>query len=250
LRLRRTDPGNVVAVADPAIVLAVPERRWDAARMTAEPTPGTDAEAYWTDRYGDAPIWSGAPNGSLVDTVGRLSPDGSDRPLRALDLGSGEGGDALWLAAQGWRVTAVDIAANALARGRAEAERAGLGDRVTWVAADLATWETDERFDLVAASFLHSSVSFPRAAVLRRATTLVAPGGHLVVVGHAGSPSWASHAEHAHAEPLVGPAEQVEQLGLDDGWDVEVAALRTRQITAPDGAPATLEDSVVLVRRH
>ncbi len=225
--------------------------------MTAEPTPGPDAEAYWTDRYGDAPIWSGAPNASLVDTVGRLSPDGDPaaaggaaRARRALDLGSGEGGDALWMAAQGWRVTAVDIAANALARGRAEAERVGLGDRVTWVQADLATWDTDDRFDLVTASFLHSSVSFPRAAVLRRATTLVAPGGHLVVVGHAGSPSWASHAEHAHAEPLVGPAEQVSQLALDDGWDVEVAELRTRHVTAPDGSPATLEDSVVLVRRR
>lgn len=154
------------------------------------------------------------------------------------------------MAAQGWQVTAVDIAANALARGRAEAERVGLGDRVTWVQADLATWDTDDRFDLVTASFLHSSVSFPRAAVLRRATTLVAPGGHLVVVGHAGSPSWASHAEHAHAEPLVGPAEQVSQLALDDRWDVEVAELRTRQVTAPDGSPATLEDSVVLVRRR
>ncbi|NII42497.1 SAM-dependent methyltransferase [Curtobacterium flaccumfaciens] len=218
--------------------------------MTAEPTPGTDAEAYWTDRYGDAPIWSGAPNASLVDTVRRLSPVRSDHPVRALDLGSGEGGDALWLAGQGWQVTAVDIAANALARGRAQAERVGLGDRVSWVQADLATWDTDERFDLVAASFLHSSVSFPRSAVLRRATTFVAPGGHLAVVGHAGSPSWASHGEHAHAEPLVGPAEQVEQLALDDGWSVEVAELRTRHVTGPDGEPATLEDSVVLVRRH
>jgi SAM-dependent methyltransferase len=250
LRLRRTDPGNVVAVADPAIVLAVPEHRCDAARMTAEPTPGTDAEAYWTDRYGDAPIWSGAPNASLVDTVRRLSPVRSDHPMRALDLGSGEGGDALWLAGQGWQVTAVDIAANALARGRAQAERVGLGDRVSWVQADLATWDTDERFDLVAASFLHSSVSFPRSAVLRRATTFVAPGGHLAVVGHAGSPSWAPHGEHAHAEPLVGPAEQVEQLALDDGWSVEVAELRTRHVTGPDAEPATLEDSVVLVRRH
>ncbi|GAA1494408.1 class I SAM-dependent methyltransferase [Curtobacterium herbarum] len=233
--------------------------------MTAEPTPRTDAEAYWTDRYGDAPIWSGAPNASLVDTVGLLAPgsdlaaagaaaggtaDGAARARRALDLGSGEGGDALWLAAQGWQVTAVDIAANALARGRAEAERVGLGDRLTWVPADLATWDTEDRFDLVTASFLHSSVSFPRAAVLRRATTFVAPGGHLAVVGHAGSPSWASHGEHAHAEPLVGPAEQVEQLGLDDGWSVEVAELRTRQVTVPDGEPATLEESVVLVRRH
>ncbi|QWS33750.1 class I SAM-dependent methyltransferase [Curtobacterium aetherium] len=220
--------------------------------MTAHPAPRSDAETFWTDRYGDSPIWSGRPNASLVDTVQPLAPgadtDGSGVPT-ALDLGSGEGGDALWLAAQGWRVTAVDIAPNALARGRAEAERVGLGARVTWVQADLAEWDTEERFDLVAASFLHSSVSFPRAAVLRRATTFVAPGGHLVVVGHAGSPSWASAEEHVHAEPLVGPEEQVEQLALGDGWTVEVAELRTRRITAPDGSPATLDDSVVRVRR-
>lgn len=224
--------------------------------MTAHPAPRSDAETFWTDRYGDSPIWSGHPNASLVDTVQPLAPgadtDGSG-VATALDLGSGEGGDALWLAAQGWRVTAVDIAPNALARGRAEAERVGLGDRVTWVQADLAEWDTEERFDLVTASFLHSSVSFPRAAVLRRATTFVAPGGHLVVVGHAGSPSWASAEEHVHAEPLVGPDEQVEQLALGDGdgdgWTVEVAELRTRRITAPDGSPATLDDSVVRVRR-
>ncbi|WIB25953.1 class I SAM-dependent methyltransferase [Curtobacterium sp. MCSS17_015] len=221
--------------------------------MTAHPAPRSDAETFWTARYGDSPIWSGRPNASLVDVLESLVP-GPERAdagatATALDLGSGEGGDALWLAAQGWRVTAVDIAPNALDRGRAEAERVGLDDRVRWVQADLATWDTVERFDLVAASFLHSSVSFPRAAVLRRATTFVAPGGHLVVIGHAGSPSWASHGEHEHAEPLVGPEEQVEQLALGDGWTVEVGELRTRHIPAPDGRQATLDDTVVLARR-
>ncbi|PZE88670.1 cyclopropane-fatty-acyl-phospholipid synthase family protein [Curtobacterium sp. MCBD17_008] len=227
--------------------------------MTAYPAPRSEAETFWTARYGDSPIWSGRPNASLVDTLGPLVPGSDDDPASdpvgaetgptALDLGSGEGGDALWLAAQGWRVTAVDIAPNALDRGRAEAERAGLGDRVRWVQADLAAWDTDDRFDLVSASFLHSSVSFPRAAVLRRATTFVAPGGRLLVIGHAGSPSWAAHEEHAHAEPLVGPGEQVSQLALGAGWTVEVAELRTRTVTGSDGGTATLEDSVVLARR-
>jgi SAM-dependent methyltransferase len=244
--------------------------------MTAHPAPRSDAETFWTARYGDSPIWSGRPNASLVDMLGPLVPGadrdavsnsdtGADRDAvstsdtgedrgagagpTALDLGSGEGGDALWLAAQGWRVTAVDIAPNALDRSRAEAERVGLGDRVRWVQADLADWDTDDRFDLVSASFLHSSVSFPRAAVLRRATTFVAPGGRLLVIGHAGSPSWATHGEHVDAEPLVGPEEQVAQLALGDEWTVEVAELRTRRITAPDGSPATLDDTVVLARR-
>lgn len=202
-----------------------------------------DAQAWWTERYGDAPIWSGRPNRAVVETAEAL------RPGRVLELGSGEGGDALWFAEQGWQVTAVDIAPNALDRGRAEAERRGLGDRVTWQQADLTTWHPDERYDLVSAAFLHSSVAFPRAAVLRGAAAAVAADGHLLVVGHAGSPSWADSGEHVHAEPLVGPEEQVAQLALDDGWTVVVAELRTRDVTAPDGSPATLEDTVVLVRR-
>ena len=211
---------------------------------------GQTASEYWEQRYGDAPIWSGDVNRSTADVAATLTPG------TALDLGSGEGGDAVWLASRGWTVTAVDIATTALDRGRAAAEAAGVGDRIAWRAADLAEWTTDDTFDLVTASFLHSTFAFPRRAVLRRAATAVAPGGHLLVVGHAALPPWSSHAEHAgHAEHedgarLLGPDEQVADLALDPAaWTIVLAELRTRRTTGPDGQPTTIDDTVVLARR-
>jgi SAM-dependent methyltransferase len=213
-------------------------------------SPDSDAAAYWEQRYGDAPIWSGDVNRSTADVAATLTPG------TALDLGSGEGGDAVWLASRGWTVTAVDIATTALDRGRAAAEAAGVGDRITWRAADLAEWTPDDTFDLVTASFLHSTFAFPRRAVLRRAATAVAPGGHLLVVGHAALPPWSSHVEHAgRAEQedgarLLGPDEQVADLALDPAaWTIVLAELRTRRTTGPDGQPTTIDDTVVLARR-
>ncbi len=77
-------------------------------------------EADWDHRYGGDLMWSGNPNGTLVTETSGLVPG------RALDVGAGEGGDALWLAEQGWSVTASDISQRALDRVSAEAERRGL----------------------------------------------------------------------------------------------------------------------------
>ena len=77
-------------------------------------------EADWDHRYGGGQIWSGNPNGTLVNEMSGVTPG------RALDVGAGEGGDALWLAEQGWRVTASDISQRALDRIDAEARRRGL----------------------------------------------------------------------------------------------------------------------------
>jgi SAM-dependent methyltransferase len=210
-----------------------------------------DAAEFWTDRYGQSDrIWSGNANRALVDVIAALRADGVE-PGTALDLGSGEGGDALWLAGEGWTVTGVEIAGNAIARAAAAADRAGLADRLTWVEHDLADWTTHERFDLVSASFLHSPVSFPRREVLRRAAGLVATGGHLLVVGHAHFPPWSGHDDHPHAEPLLRAAEQVADLALDPAaWTTVVAEDRTRSVVAPDGRPAELDDAVVLLRRR
>jgi methylase of polypeptide subunit release factors len=65
----------------------------------------------WEERYrSSSAVWSGRPNAQLVEEAGDL-PLGS-----ALEVGSGEGADALWLAARGWRVTGVDFSATALER--------------------------------------------------------------------------------------------------------------------------------------
>ncbi|HLS65053.1 MAG TPA: class I SAM-dependent methyltransferase, partial [Ruania sp.] len=125
-----------------------------------EPTdPGSDPAEYWEERYSGAePVWSGRVNTQLATLAADLPPG------RALDLGCGEGADAIWLAERGWQTTGVDIAATALDRAaRAAAERGLDPDLVRWVQADLATWTPDGDYDLVSASFLQSPLDFPRA---------------------------------------------------------------------------------------
>ena len=100
--------------------------------------------------------WSGKPNASLVEEVAELEPG------TALDLGCGQGGDAIWLAAQGWTVTATDISQTALDIAARHAAEAGVS--VTWERHDLADSQPAGRFDLVTTSFLHSEVELPRDA--------------------------------------------------------------------------------------
>jgi SAM-dependent methyltransferase len=151
----------------------------------------TDATAFWENRYGEREqIWSGRPNRALVDVVEPLGVT----PGHALDLGSGEGADSIWLAEQGWQVTGIDISATAVSRAGVHASDRGVADRITWLQADLAEWMPTDEYDLVSACFLHSPVAFPREEVLRRAAGAVAPGGYLLVVGHAGFPPWSRDA--------------------------------------------------------
>ena len=93
----------------------------DDIRAAARPSAN---EADWDHRYGGDQMWSGNPNGTLVNEISGLGPG------RALDVGAGEGGDALWLAEQGWIVTASDISQRALDRVHAEAKRRGRTRRV------------------------------------------------------------------------------------------------------------------------
>lgn len=202
------------------------------------------AAQFWEDRYAGRPVWSGKVNSTMAGLVTGL-PAG-----RALDLACGEGGDALWLAAQGWRVTAVDISSTAIARGRTEAAARGLTDRITWCAADLTDWLPAQEYDLVSACFLQSPVELARGGILRRAAAAVAAGGHLLLVSHAAPPPWASGLQHGHAD-FPQPDTELDLLGLPDGdWDVRIAEVRTRQATGPDGTAAELDDTVVFLRRN
>lgn len=208
-----------------------------------------DASAFWESRYGErSRIWSGNANRALIDTVADLTPG------TALDLGSGEGGDSLWLAEQGWRVTGIDISPTALARAADEADARGIpADRLAWQHHDLADWHpgADERYDLVSACFLHApvEVAFPREAVLRRAAGTVATGGHLLVVGHAGIPPWASEHHHDDTE-LPTNAQVLDALALDPAaWTVVVDENRARRAAAPDGTVVDIDDAILLLRR-
>src|SRR5689334_23917491 len=99
-----------------------------------------DSTAFWEDRYsGVEQAWSGRVNQVLADVAAGLSPG------RALDLGCGEGADAIWLAQRGWQVTGVDISPTAIARAQRAAEGAAIpSGRIRWHAHDLATWAAGE----------------------------------------------------------------------------------------------------------
>lgn len=200
---------------------------------------------FWEERYaGEERVWSGKVNRTTADVAIGLEPG------RSLDLGCGEGGDVLWFAHAGWQAMGVDISPTAVRRANEEAARVGRADRARCIAADLATWTTDERFDLVTASFFQSPVALDRSAILRRAAGQVERGGHLLVVSHAAYPSWVP-AEDRHAEhQFLTPGQEVAALGLvEEGWSVVLAETRSRDVTAPDGSPAVLDDAVVLLRR-
>ena len=200
---------------------------------------------------------SGTATCSGASSSGTAAVAASLPPGRAIDLGCGEGGDALWLAEQGWRVTAVDISPTAIARGAALAASSPVGDRISWVAADLADWierAAVGSVDLVTASFLHSTVELPRTRILRGAAALIAPGGHLLVVSHGAAPPWHQPDAHEHAAQrpvLLSPEEELVELALPiSDWTTVLAESRMRQATGPDGQAAELEDGVVLLRRR
>ena len=201
------------------------------------------AEGYWDGRYAErARIWSGEPNASLVREAGDLEPG------KALDLGCGEGGDAIWLARRGWHVTAVDISRIALDRAAEHAAAAGVADRIDWQRHDLGTSFPEGVYDLVSAQFLHSRVELPREKILRMAATAVAPGGVLLVVGHAGWPSGA-HEPHDDVH-FPTPQEVLDVLELpSQEWRVLLCEEYERSQPDSDERPGTHMDNVLKVRR-
>jgi SAM-dependent methyltransferase len=202
-------------------------------------TPEFTAE-FWDERYGSADsIWSGNPNIQLVAQVADLAPG------RALDAGTGEGADAVWLAERGWDVVGLDISAVALGRARARADALGpaVSGRITLRPTDLLVWEPgDERFDLVSAQFMHLPLAASRRLV-RALATAVAPGGTLLYVAHAPSDLHTS-AHRPHDPDLFRSAESV-LADLDAGLRVDVTESVAREAVDPDGRTITIEDLVV-----
>ncbi len=132
-----------------------------------------DAEA-WDERYADSElVWSAGPNQFVADALADLPPG------RAVDLAAGEGRNAIWLAQQGWQVTAVDFSQVALDKGRRVAGDAA----VDWVRADATTWRPDDPVDLVVVAYLHLPADQRRAA-LRGAVGSLRRGGTFFLVGH------------------------------------------------------------------
>jgi 2-polyprenyl-3-methyl-5-hydroxy-6-metoxy-1,4-benzoquinol methylase len=196
--------------------------------------------AGWEERYsGEAQVWSGDPNPQLVAEVSGLTPG------TALDVGCGEGGDVIWLARRGWRVTGADFSANGLARAARHADEAGVADRTDWWQVDARDFAAAGRtFDLVTSHFLHPPDG-GMVEVTRRLAEAVAPGGHLLVVGHAPSAAFTQlSASHRRAMFLA------EGLlpGLPDPFEALVVEQRPRTVTR-EGVTVDIADSTLLARR-
>ncbi|MDG4832854.1 class I SAM-dependent methyltransferase [Solwaraspora sp. WMMD1047] len=201
---------------------------------------------FWDERYASSDrIWSGNPNPHLVSTATGLTP------AAALDVGSGEGGDAIWLAAQGWQVTAVDVSPVALERAARHAAEAGeaVAQRITWQPADVLSWDPGrQRYDLVSAQFVH--LPPPGLTDLhRRLAAAVRPGGTLLIVGHHPSDLETS-LRRPRLPELMFTAEQVAATLDPDEWEVVVAAAPQRQVTDPEGQQVTIRDAVLRAVRR
>lgn len=172
-------------------------------------------------------------------------------PGNALDVGSGEGADAIWLAARGWNVTGVDVSTVALERAaeRAAAAGADIADRTTWEQADILSWEPPaRRFDLVSAHFMHLPGP-AREALHRRLAGAVRPGGRLLVVGHHPSDLETSVGRPNVPDMLFTP-EQVAAVLDAAEWEILVSAAPSREARDPEGRPVTIHDTVLhAVRR-
>ncbi|KAA8888393.1 class I SAM-dependent methyltransferase [Nocardia colli] len=204
-----------------------------------------DTVEFWENFYQEREqVWSGSPNFLLVREMDS-APAGS-----ALDLGCAEGADAIWLAERGWKVTAVDVSETALARARARAAEQGITD-IDWQQHNLYETFPTGTFDLVTAQYLHSPVAKidERAEILRRAAAAVAPGGQLLIVGHADWPSWVETPPHDVHFPTT--AEVLTGLALTPTeWTVKTDALAERDHTGPEGQPGVRRDNVLRIRRH
>ncbi|MCP3423106.1 bifunctional NAD(P)/FAD-dependent oxidoreductase/class I SAM-dependent methyltransferase [Nocardioides pinisoli] len=195
----------------------------------------------WEERYSGDRVWSGRVNVQLAAEAPRLKPG------RALDIGCGEGGDAIWLAQQGWEVTAVDFAEAALARTAEHAREAGVGDRVDTRQVDVRAFEpAGETWDLVTSHFFHlPDGGMP--GVVRRLAAAVAPGGTLLVVGHAPSDlhTGLRHGHHSfmHTADQLVPA-------LPEDFVVEACESRPRTQAHPEtGEEIAIADTVLVARR-
>jgi SAM-dependent methyltransferase len=208
------------------------------------PESTEDVQKHWDDRYAEKDrIWSGRVNAQLAAVAETLTPG------TALDLGCGEGGDAVWLAEQEWRVLAVDVSETALSRAAAEAERRGVLDRIDFQHHDLSDSFPAGTFDLASAQYFHSFVRLERPQILRRAAAAVRPGGLLVIVDHGAPPPWARPEVHDH--PFPGTDEVLDELDLPaEDWERVRVETVDRPTVDPDGNAATIQDNLMILRRR
>ncbi len=243
-----TDPGQQVlqAAADGSRVGAMITFSLAHADIEAAARPSAN-EADWDHRYQADQIWSGNPNGTLVNEIeGRTAG-------RAFDVGAGEGGDAVWLAEHGWNVTASDISQRALERVGAAAQQRRLRIECHRADANALGAFQSAAFDLVSAQYA-SIPRTPDGRGVRNLLDAVAPGGTLLVVSHDLEPLRAPIDTQEHSRAFDPDA----YLFVDDfamaiadtsDWEIEVHEKRPRPA---GGASAShhVDDIVLRARRR
>jgi thioredoxin reductase/SAM-dependent methyltransferase len=196
---------------------------------------------FWEERYGSAErVWSGNPNPRLVAAAADLPPG------TALDVGSGEGADAIWLAARGWQVTGIDLSQVALDRAARHAAAAEV--KVTWRQADVASWDpAPEQFDLVSVQYVHLPAP-ARDALHRRLAAAVRPGGTLLIVGHHPA-DLETTIKRPRLPHLMFTAEHLAAVLDPSEWEIHVSA-PTRPHTDHDGQEVIITDAVLRAVRR
>jgi 2-polyprenyl-3-methyl-5-hydroxy-6-metoxy-1,4-benzoquinol methylase len=229
-------------------VATMTKRQTDPLTQTSDTAIDTSqlfTQAFWDERYGSADrLWSGNPNQRLVEQAAVLAPG------TALDVGCGEGADAIWLAARGWEVTGIDVSQVALNRAAEQAARAGaeIAARTSWQQVDLLSWEpASAQFDLVTAHFMHLPQA-EREALHRRLASAVRPAGTLLIVGHHPSDLHTTVGRWNLPGFLFTPDEVAAMLD-PDAWRIVVSAAPARQATDPEGRPVTIHDAVLRAER-
>ncbi len=182
-----------------------------------------DEREWWNEVWGAEEEVSSAPDAVLVSEIGNLSPG------RALEIACGAGANAIWLAQQGWSVTAVDYSKTAIERARALAVEKGVN--IDFLVADATTYQPQGTYDLVASFYIQL---FPeqRAKMLANAADALAPEGILLFVSHDRSgppPDW----EEEFMATLTTPGEVVAEL---TGLEIQKAFVFHHGLDGPHGA--------------
>jgi len=180
----------------------------------------------WDERYAASePAWSAAPNQFVERELADLEPG------RALDLASGEGRNARWLAERGWQVTAMDFSPVAIEKAR------NLHDAVNWQVGDALTAKLPEHLDLVVVAYLQI-VPEERTTVLRRAFGSLRSGGRLLVVAH-DSTNLTEGTGGPQDPTVLFTAENVTADLADARFDVVRAERVAREVPSPDDPDST-----------
>lgn len=202
----------------------------------------SQVQEFWNNFYQrKSSVWSSNANQPLVNLVNDLSAG------TALDLGCGEGGDAVWLAKKGWYVLASDVSSVAIERTKTLAKKHGAEGKINFIQCNFETEFPEGLFDLVTAQYLQSPLDFNRTKVFQKAAQGVKKGGVLIIVEHASAPSWSDHKDHKF--PLL--QDTYDSLRLKESeWQTIKLEVLERKTVSPSGEPALIKDNLIVLKRN